>query len=84
MREFIRITTFGAGLTLFSLSAHAYIDPGTGSALIQGLIAVVAAIGVTVKLYWHRIVGFLGLRRERDAQSDSQERADSQEREQDQ
>lgn len=35
-------------------SAYAYIDPGTGSILIQGLIAAIAAIGVTLKLYWHR------------------------------
>ena len=39
-------------------TALAYIDPGTGSILIQGIIAAVAAIGVTLKLYWHRIVGF--------------------------
>ena len=38
------------------VAAHAYIDPGTGSALIQGVIAGIAAIGVTVKLYWHRLV----------------------------
>lgn len=43
--------------------ANAYIDPGTGSALIQGLIAAVAAVGVTLKLYWHRIIGFLGLKK---------------------
>jgi hypothetical protein len=43
--------------------AYAYIDPGTGSALIQGLVAAVAAIGVTLKLYWHRIIGFLGLKK---------------------
>lgn len=35
----------------------AYIDPGTGSVLIQGIIAAVAAVGVTVKLYWHRLIG---------------------------
>ena len=34
----------------------AYIDPGTGSILIQGIIGAIAAIGVTLKLYWHRIV----------------------------
>ena len=37
--------------------AYAYIDPGTGSALIQGLIAAIAAIGVTLRLYWHRVLG---------------------------
>ena len=41
-----------------ALNASAYIDPGSGSVLIQGLIAAIAAIGVTAKLYWHRLVGF--------------------------
>ena len=36
-------------------SAFAYIDPGTGSILIQGIIAAIAAVGVTLKLYWHRL-----------------------------
>lgn len=44
-------------VTAFPGIAFAYIDPGTGSILIQGLIAAVAAIGVTLKLYWHRFVG---------------------------
>ena len=48
---------------LFFLSAwpgvtFAYVDPGTGSILIQGLIASIAAVGVTLKIYWHRIVDF--------------------------
>lgn len=38
-------------------AAFAYIDPGTGSILIQGVIAAIAAVGVTLKLYWHRFVG---------------------------
>jgi hypothetical protein len=41
------------------MPVHAYIDPGTGSALIQGVIAAVAAIGITARLYWHRIAEFL-------------------------
>ena len=38
--------------------AHAYIDPGTGSILIQGIVAVIAAIALTLKLYWHRFIAF--------------------------
>ena len=48
--------------------AHAYLDPGTGSALIQGLIAAVAALGVTLKLYWHRIMGFFRSEKVEDSQ----------------
>lgn len=45
----------------FSLPAYGYIDPGTGSLIIQGVIGAIAAIGVTMKLYWHKIkVFFMG------------------------
>ncbi len=37
---------------------HAYIDPGTGSILIQGLIAVVIGALFTVKIWWHRVRSF--------------------------
>ncbi len=45
-------------LTAWPGVTWAYIDPGTGSILIQGLIAAFAAVGVTLKLYWHRIIAF--------------------------
>ena len=33
----------------------AYLDPGTGSMLIQTLIAVVMGMTITIKIYWQRI-----------------------------
>jgi hypothetical protein len=36
-------------------SAFAYLDPGTGSMLLQVILGGVAAVGVAVKLYWHKI-----------------------------
>ena len=39
--------------------AHAYLDPGTGSMLIQAVIGIVAAAAVTVRLYWRRIRGVI-------------------------
>ena len=38
--------------------AFAYLDPGTGSYLIQMLIAAVVGVGFAVKLYWSRIKGW--------------------------
>ena len=35
-------------------SAHAYLDPGTGSIIVQALIGFLAAVAVTLKLYWHK------------------------------
>ncbi len=39
--------------------AYAYLDPGTGSMLLQGLIAGVAAGLMVIKLYWYKIKAFL-------------------------
>lgn len=51
--------------TLFLIvpSAHAYLDPGSGSAILQGILGALAAIALTVKLYWHRLLRFFGLRK---------------------
>ena len=33
-------------------TAHAYIDPGSGSFVIQMIIAAVVGLGYTLKMYW--------------------------------
>ena len=38
--------------------AHAYIDPGTGSYVIQLIIAALVGVGFAIKIYWGRIKGF--------------------------
>lgn len=38
----------------------AYLDPGVGSLLIQGLIAVFAAGAVALRVYWDKIKRLLG------------------------
>jgi len=48
---------------LFVKPAFAYLDPGTGSAILQGVIAAIAAVGIAGKLYWHRILRLLGLKK---------------------
>jgi len=42
-------------LTYFVSDAYAYIDPGTGTIIIQAIIGALVGIGVTLKLFWHRI-----------------------------
>jgi len=32
--------------------AYAYIDPGSGSMIIQMIIGVLVGVGITVKIYW--------------------------------
>lgn len=37
-----------------------YIDPGTGSVIIQALIGVAVGAGVLIKTYWSKIKALLG------------------------
>ena len=39
----------------------AYIDPGSGSFILQALIATLAGALVAVNIYWRKIKSFLGL-----------------------
>jgi hypothetical protein len=49
------------GLLLsFSTSASAYLDPGTGSMILQGLIAGIAVAGFTIKTYWYKLRSLFG------------------------
>jgi hypothetical protein len=47
-----------AQLIGFSASAHAYLDPGTGSILVQSLLAGIAGAVAVVSLYWQRVKRF--------------------------
>ena len=40
--------------------AYAYLDPGTGSMLVQMLLGGVAGAMVVGKLYWHQVKAFFG------------------------
>ncbi|HHL32657.1 MAG TPA: hypothetical protein ENJ41_08725 [Oceanospirillales bacterium] len=35
--------------------ANAYIDPGSGSAIMSAIIGFFVAIGIAVKTYWYKI-----------------------------
>ena len=39
--------------------AYAYIDPGTGSILLQALLGLVAAVGAYITLYWRKFKNFI-------------------------
>lgn len=43
------------GLFASEAPVHAYLDPGSGSMLLQILLGGFAAAGVIVKLYWNRL-----------------------------
>jgi hypothetical protein len=39
----------------YATPAHAYLDPGTGSIVLQAVIATIAAAAVAIRLYWGRL-----------------------------
>ncbi len=41
----------------------AYLDPGSGSMILQIIAGGAAAVAVTAKLYWNRILTFLRIRK---------------------
>ena len=54
-----------------SMSAYAYLDPGTGSMLLQVILGGVAAVGVAIKLYWHKLRVALGVRKKEKVEDES-------------
>ena len=41
----------------------AYLDPGSGSMMLQVLAGGIAAAAVTLKVYWRRMLVFLRIRK---------------------
>lgn len=56
LRNAFFIVSLVCGLT--SEPSYAYLDPGTGSIVVQGLLAAIVGAMVTVRLYWTRIKSF--------------------------
>jgi len=46
-------------LPLTSESVHAYIDPGTGSLIIQILIASAVGAAFLIKIFWRQVKTFV-------------------------
>ena len=40
---------------IFVNHSYAYIDPGTGSIILQATLAAIVGSAVTIKLFWQRI-----------------------------
>ena len=47
-----------AVLGLWTVPAYAYLDPTTGSILLQGLLAGIAGVMVVGRLFWTRVKTF--------------------------
>jgi hypothetical protein len=63
LRRTSRVAVYVASLFLFWLiaapNAHAYIDPGSSSFIIQILIGAAAGSALAIATFWRRIRSFL-------------------------
>ena len=50
---------------MMTIGPLAYIDPGTGSMLLQLILGGVAGFFVIMRLFWHRILALVGIRKEK-------------------
>lgn len=70
------VFTVAALGVLFSSPSHAYLDPGTGSILLQGLLAGLAVgIGV-LRRYWQQFKSFLAKPRAESNDNKNEEASD--------
>jgi hypothetical protein len=47
-------------------SPHPYLDPGSGSFIIQIVIAALLGIGVAARMSWSKIRGWFGIKSKED------------------
>ena len=48
----------------FLTPAFAYLDPGTGSIILQAIIGAFAVAGATISVYWQRVRSFFSTKSE--------------------
>lgn len=53
-------------------AAHAYLDGGTGSMILQVLLGGVAGLAIAGKLYWYKFLSVIGVKREVRAEADEE------------
>jgi len=73
-----RLVMAGLIVGMSTRTASAYLDPGTGSIILQVLLGGVAGLLLAGKLYWHRLMIMLGIRREEEVASTSNAHQDVQ------
>lgn len=64
-------------LVTFSLPAMAYIDPGSGSAIMSAVIGLFVAAGLAVKTYWYKLKSVFSGKKDK---NNSQERNSKEEK----
>ena len=66
----MKLLVFCVLLTM-SINAEAYLDPGTGSMMMQVILGGIAAISVAIKLYWHKLRVIFGAGKSKETEDES-------------
>ncbi len=59
-------STAVVSFVLLASPAQAYLDPASGSMFLQLLVGGVAGLALAIKLYWRKLLGFFGAKKEQD------------------
>lgn len=59
----------GVASILTTGTAHAYLDPGTASLILQGIVGVIGAGIVTMGIYWQKVKNLFGRKHDDDVSS---------------
>lgn len=66
MMRLARLASIVVLLAFVARPSYAYLDPTSGSMILQAIVGGVAGAIVVIKMYWHRILGFFGVRKQHD------------------
>ncbi len=67
------LTVIGSALLFlgFVQPAHAYLDPGSGSLLLQMILGGLAGVAIAGKLFWTRILDVIGFKKSKAVKGES-------------
>ena len=51
---------------LLTVPVYAYLDPGSGSMLLQLLLGGLAGLAIVLKLYWQRFLALFGIEKKKE------------------
>lgn len=58
MRRYPLFVVGSVAFAALTTPAYAYLDPGTGSMILQAIIGAVAVGAASMSVFWHRVKSF--------------------------
>lgn len=68
---FAMVIVLTSSFILIPSQGYAYLDPGTGSLMLQGILGGLAIASVVGRRYWHQILNIIGVRKKNLKDSDA-------------